>query len=272
MKKHNFCLSVAAIVCLALTFSACDDFFTVGMGSSRDYQVEHINVTIDNLDRWFDRSVGNPPLATRVGEAILLKLDGSSLSPADRVMFLKSAIRLTVTSSNMGVIILSNALGALADLATFDNLTDEERTKTLKNILMNIQTDFQKAGGSEAAANILSIINRGGGINDVDGVPTFPANSFIRDANPSDVAQTILVLTLAEMEHNNLNDDNWENFDLEVLGLELNESSEVVVKNNAASDTVRVLAAYLNMITDDTSGAFGNNFLTGAIGNAFFGR
>jgi hypothetical protein len=270
--KHTFYLGVATIVCLALSFSACDDFFTDGKGSFRDYQVEHINVTVNNLDRWFDRSVGNPSLAARVGEAILLKLDDPSLSPEDRAVFLRAAIRITVASSNMGVIILSNALGALADLADIENLTDEEMADILKNIVANIQGDFKNAGGSAAAANIVSIINRDGGIDEANGVPTFPANSFIRDANPSDVAQTILVLTLAEMEHNNLNDDNWENFDLEVLGLELNESNEVVVKNNAASDTVRVLAAYLNMIADDTSGAFGNNFLTGAISNAFFGR
>ena len=270
--KHTFYLSVAAIVCLALSFSACDDFFTEGMGSFRDYQVEHINVTVNNLDRWLDRSVGNPSLAARVGEAILLKLDDPSLSPEDRAIFLRAAIRITVASSNMGVIILSNALGALADLADIENLTDEEMADVLKNIVANIQGDFRNAGVSAAAANIVSIINRDGGIDGANGVPTFPANSFVRDANPSDVAQTILVLTLAEMEDKDLNAGNWENFDLHVFGLELNEANEIAVRTDAASDTARVLAAYLNMIADDTSGVFGDNFLTGAIGHAFFER
>ena len=259
--------AILAIFFITISFTACDDFFSSGWGSPRDYRVENINLTVNNVERWFDRSIGNPPLAMRVNEAILLRLDDPNLSPEDRRVFLMYGVRIAVASSNMGVIILSNALGALADLA--DNY--EDMADMLLEILGSIQSDFRNAGGSAAADNIANMVMRNNGIQTgPNGAPIFSGDSFANDASPSDVAKIIMVLALAEAEYRDLDMDEYWDFDLYELGLELDGNYVVIIDTSEPpSPTLLALAAYLNLVNTDDR--FEDNFLTGAIRDSFFG-
>ena len=255
---------ILIIFILALSFTACDDVFTSGWGSPREYSVGNINLTVNNVDRWFDRSIGNPPLAMRVNEAILIRLADPNLSPEERRIFQIYGIRIAVASSNMGVIILSNALTILTDMA--DGLSDEEMANLLKDMLGKIQNDFRNAGGGAAAESIVQLIFH----DIIPGTePTFHPDSFVRDANPSDVAKTIMVLTLAETENRDMDIDDWDNFELEEVGLRLNaEGNKVIPIDAHPSDTLLALAAYLNLVNNEPQ--FDDNFLLGPIREAFF--
>ena len=270
MKRMTTIPAFLAILALAFSLTACDDFFSSGWGNPREYRVENINLTVNNIERWFDRSIGNPPLAARVNEAILLRLE-DYLSPEDRRVFQRYGVRIAVSSSNMGVIILSNALDVLANLADFDDMEDEDIEEMLLDILGSIQNDFRNAGGVAAGENIANMI--GGDIDTTAaGVPTFNADSFVHEASPSEVAMAIMVLTLAIVEDSQYADSisDWENFDLEALdvGLDINDEGQVIVTGDDTNPKVLVLAAYLNLIKAD-SGRFEDNFLTGAIRDAF---
>jgi len=257
---------------LALSFTSCDSFFSSGWGNPRDYQAENINLTVHNLNNWFERAVGNPPLAKAVSDAVRIKLDSLPADHPDRAIFQRFGVRMAVSSSNMGVIILTNALDVLANLADFDDMSTEDMEDLLKEILGKIQDDFRNAGGLTAANNVTEIA-----LEDLDlsgPIPSFPPDSFVHDATPSEIAQTILVLTLAIVEESNIEDiTEWEGFDLHELGMgiSLNEDGEVEVASDAPPKAL-VLAAYLNLILEDETNRFEDNFLTGALRDAFASR
>jgi len=261
-----------AISILAVSFTACDDFFSSGWGSPRDYRVSNINLTVNNLERWFERSIGNPPLATRINEAILLRLAELDAGHPDRLVFQRYGVRIAVSSSNMGVIILSNAIDILADLADIDTLTDEQIEEKLLDILGSIQGDFRNANGAAAAESIADMIYRDITVSPT-GVPIFPEGSFVAEASPSDVAMAILVLTLAVVDDSYYADDitEWREFDLDALeiGLDLSPDGQIIIVGDPTPEAV-VLAAYLNLIQSDVEGRFEDNFLTSSIRDAFF--
>ena len=268
MKKISF-PALLAVLIFALNFTSCDDFFSSGWGTPRDYRVSNINLTVNNLERWFDRSIGNPDLAMRINEAIIIRLRALDPNDPARMVFQRYGIRIAISSSNMGVIILSNALDALTNLADIDDLEDDAIKDLLLDILGSIQNDFVRAGGVAAAESIAAIADIG---NFPQGeAPTFPDNSFVENANPSEVAKAILVLTLAMVEKSDEVDDiaDWGEFDLDDLdiGLALSPDGKIIVDGDPTPEAL-VLAAYLNLVNNDPR--FGDSFLTGAIRDAFF--
>ena len=262
--KKTVLPAVLAIVVLVVSLTACDDFFSSGWGNPRDYKTENINLTANNLDSWLERTIGNPPLAMRVTEAILNRLgeNPSTLSPADRARFQRAGITIAVEASGFGLALLNNAFGTLANLAEYEGLGYNK----LKEILVGIQSDL-RSSGCAAAESIAKIAD----VNINNGIPTFPNDSFVHQANSSEIAKTIMVLTVAEVEYNgmNISEGEWDNFDLVAIGLELNDDGKVVVNDTNARPTTHVLAAYLNLIANDTSD---DDFLIGALRSGFFGN
>jgi hypothetical protein len=262
--------AILVIFVLGLSFTACDDFFSSGQGSFRSYKVENIDVTAANIEEWLHRTVGNPDLAHQVTLAIIYKLEILPFNHPDRPVLLRYGVKIAAESSNLGVAILINALDILPDLADGD-LTEEQMKEKLKDILKGIQDDFRNSGGVSAAESITKMT-----MFDVDlrgDYPTFRPGSFAHEASPSEVARTILVLALATVEESDVDIEDWQDFNLDQLtiGLSIDADTNRVVIDGDQSDEALVLAAYLNFIIADPSGKFADNFLTGAIRNAFFG-
>jgi len=260
MKRTALPASLVILI-FALNLTACDDFFSSGWGTPREYSAGNINVTINNLDRWLDRTIGNPPLAKLVSENISKQV--ADPHHPHRAQFQRAGVRMAVESSGLGVALSTNALAVLSDMADAD---DEDMEEMLKDILSGIQRDFRNSGGAAAAANITTIA-----ANDIPGnPPTFPPESFAHQSTPSEVGQVILVLTLAVMDEKDVVIDEWDFDDLYRIGLDYTNG---VFSITGASDTVRVLAAYLNLITKENGDSrFDDNFLTAAIRDAFSGN
>ena len=262
----------AFVFILAVTFTACDDFFSSGWGTPRDYQAEHINVTVDSLDRWLDRTVGNPPLARQVNAAILKQLTNPSLSPAERAKFQRAGVRIAVESSNLGISLFTNALGTLADLADrIDSMDAAQMERLMVDILGGIQSDFKKSGGASAAQDIVTFAKMA-----IDhskaAMPQFSSGSyFATEASPSEVAKAILVLTLAGAENTGLDISKLDGFDLETLDLGIAVAPEggVMLSGEDADDNAFILAAYLNLVIEENR--FSESFFTSFIKDAFVG-
>jgi hypothetical protein len=259
-----------SIFIVVLTLTVCDAFFTTGLGSPRDYRAENINLSISNLDSWLYRSIGNPPLARQVTVVILSKLDCPDLGSADRALFQRAGIRMSIEASNLGVALLSNALGLLANAA--DGAGEDEQL--LKDILSKVQRDFNNNGGQAAAQNITRLVASYFADEPfADGhTPKFPGDSyFAQSASASEVAQAILLLSLAKLENSDIEDaSQWDDFCLQSLNAGLNlcpEGRTVIVEGSPAPEAI-VLAAYLNLIAEDER--FEDNFLTSLIRGAFF--
>jgi len=274
VKKTVF-FAALAIFALTLSFTACDDFFTDGWGSSRDYKASNIDVKVGDLDKWIDRVVGNPPLAKLVSEDILNKVTSGSLSSNEKLLYQRAGVKIAVESSGLGVALLSNALDTLADVADkIDDLSESELEALLKDILSGIQGDFVKTGGVDAADNIADMVKM-----DIEGldtlsdgdVPMFGDDSYFATiATASEIAKAILVLTLAEVEKSGIDIDDWEDFSLEDLDIGLRLSNDGKIETDGSAEpSALVLAAYLNLIASETTGKFNDNFLTKAIKDAF---
>ena len=243
---------------LALSVTACDDFFSSGWGSPREYSADNINVTISNLDRWIDRTIGNPPLAKLVSENISRQV--ADLNHPHRAQFQRAGIRMAVESSGLGVALFTNALTILSDMADTD---DENMDAMLKGVFSGIQRDFRNSGGVGAARNITTIA-----AHDISGnPPEFSDVAFVNGSTPSEVGQVILVLTLAKLEEENINDMTYWGFDLKAFDLELSGGKVMIV--GTPDPKAIVLAAYLNLILEEDNGRFADNFLTVAIRDAF---
>ena len=255
--------AILVTLIFALTLTACDDFFSSSWGSPREYRAENINVTVNNLDRWLERTVGNPPLARLVSENISRQVQDPHHPHRGR--FQSAGVRIALESSGLGVALLGNAMNILSNMAD----TDDEMDDMLKDVLSGIQGDFRRTDGVGAANTITEIV-----INDINpgNVPIFRDNSFAHNPNyatPSDVGQVVLVLTLAVLEERGKDIDDWDDFDLEKIGLHEVPNEEKVGVEPGASNTLRALAAYLNLIAGDSR--FDDNFLTSAIREAFIG-
>ncbi|MCL2232793.1 MAG: hypothetical protein FWB99_06920 [Treponema sp.] len=261
--RKSILAALAAALAFTLSFTACDDFFSSGWGSPREYSAGNINVTVNNLDRWLDRTVGNPPLARLVSENISAQV--ADPNHPHRQQFQQAGVRMAVESSGLGVALLNNALDIVSDMA---DASDDELEGMLRDVLSGVQRDFRNSGGSVAAENITSIVY--GDIYLASGdVPTFNHGTFARYPNfatPSEVGQAILVLTLALVDEKEADFYDWDDFDIYDIGLNFYSGNVVVV--GTTSPMLVVLAAYLNLIAHDAN-RFGDNFLTSAISEAF---
>ncbi|MCL2373981.1 MAG: hypothetical protein FWC65_01905 [Treponema sp.] len=271
--KKTALLAVLAACILFGGLAACDDFFSGGMGEPRHYRAENIDVTVGNVGKWLDRVVGNPALARQVTVAIQKKLSDPGLTSRDRAIFQSYGIKIAVESSNIGVALLSNALAPLADMADrLDDLTADEMEQLLKGVFRGVQSDFRRAGGVGAAQAIAGFAKADVDYVRVNGnTPMFaPGSYFAEEASPSEIAQAILVLTLAKVETSDIDINEWDSFDLEILdiGLNLNPKGDRIVIDGDPEPEALVLAAYLNLVMEDDR--FEDHFFTRFIREAFF--
>lgn len=260
MKKATV-VAVLAVFVFALCFTACDDFFSKSWGSSRTYDASKIDINSKNKDDWLNAAIGNPALADAIIKAIDKKLKDGSIDPAEKAILLDTGVKLAVESSQIGTSMLTRAAEILGNA---DNLDPD----TVKELLDKIQKDFNTGGGPSAAENIAQMVNDS--ISD-DEYPKFDDN-YANLAQPGDVAQAIMVLTLGFMGENSVSSDNWDNITDLTEGLTYDSGHIVVVVDGDPSDSALAMAAYLNLVADNcgSGGAWENNPLTSAIYDAFF--
>ena len=260
MKK----LRIPALAAVVFFFLSCDNFYRGSFGSFRNYDSSNINVSAANVDEWIDHAVGNPQLAAAVVEKIIEEMEKLPPNSPEKAKLLEGGIILAVESSRLGEIIITRAAELLGDL------DDDHDSKTVENILHNIQMDFDASGGKRAADSIAHMINmclRGSpALN--GGIPRFE-EVYARSARPGDAAEAILVLVLGELNGNSV--DDWNDIQSVADGLTIaNNRIQVDTGRGNPSPSSLALAAYLNLIADDPD-KFGDNPLTETIYDAFFG-
>ena len=253
--------AIFAII-IALTFLSCDDFYSSSMGSAREYNWQNINLTTDNVEEWVQATVGNPLLAVAVTLAIQNKLADPLLPSQDKAIFLLYASRLAMESSGVGTSLLLNATDLLGSFGS--DISAEELEATIRDMLGKLQDDFEANNGPEAAKMLAEMAK--GSINTPNGIPKFD-QIYVNQVEPTDVAEAVIVLLLGEMAENNYFDIN--NLDaLDNLDLVITNSYPPLVKiedGGSPSDGAVAIAAYLNLILEDSAGKFASNSLTGAI-------
>ncbi|MCL2129433.1 MAG: hypothetical protein FWH35_03665 [Treponema sp.] len=244
---------VVILVIFSLILLSCDNFLSKSWGKYRDYDPDNINVTLSNIDDWVRVSVGNTELSKALAEAILRKM--ASSSPEEQAEFLNAGIKVSMEASGIGTALLTKGADLLEDM---DNMNEDQMTELLRKV----QADFLTSGGVKVADQLakmaLLCIQKGN--------PPHFNKAFSRAAQPSTVAEAIMVLSLGIVGEDNI--DNWNN--LEMLGLKENAQGYMETINPNPDPKVIALAAYLNLIPDNPS--FKDNPLISAIDEAFFGN
>jgi hypothetical protein len=266
MRKVNVkAAHIGLIVFIMLAMVSCDNFFSTTWGKARDYDLSKITLTQSNLESWKNKAVGNPELAKALVEKIIGNLDG--LEGAEKAAYQNVGISLAIEQSGIGTIILNNA-GKDLDKVINGGDADEG---VMIDLLKNVQKDFGD-GGKAAAESVATIANaskleKGEGDED-EIIPRFPLNDpYTSLASASDVGSAVLVLALAlvpDMEKEESVDtlaDKIEKFHMEDDG--------TATVEEGASPEAFALAAYLNLINDDTTGKFSGNPITDGIKTAF---
>ena len=272
MKKTMF-LAVMAILGFVLTFTACDDFFSNTAGNFRDYEAENINVTPANVDLWVQRVIGNPPLAELVSKEIVNKLRNGGLNEADRMKLQRAGMKIASESSGLGMSLLSNALGTVAELVNLFNenedLDEGMIADLMKKMFNNVQDDFRNSGGVEAANTIADMLNDD--IMNKSGVPTFTP-SYANTLGPAEVTKAVMVLVMGELADVDIDDIDLDDITHITESLTLNSDQRIEVINDPdiepPSASALALAAYLNLIADDPV-KYSDNPFTKSLGQSF---
>ena len=240
MKK----IAILAVITL-LAFSSCDSFFTDSMGNSREYDPANINLTTDNVADWVKATVGNPPLATAVTEALIKKLE-TDMPSWERAIFLEHAARLAMEASGVGSSLFANAAGLLSEIVS--GSSPEDLTDLLDKLF--------DEGVTEAADNLTKLVIPG--ISIEERIPTF-GPEFVDKITPSSMTEAVIVLVLGEMS------DGFKLSDLNNLGL-VTDGKHIKIREDGPppSENAIALAAYINLITDHPD-KFGSNFFAAAI-------
>jgi hypothetical protein len=265
IKRGRFLLCL--LLLQALIFVSCDEFFSETWGSKRSYDPDNIKLTAGNLNTWIFDSIGNPELAAAVTKKIVEKVHSGTLNPQEKLQFQEAGVDLAIEASGIGISIVSNAADTLGNI-------DDVKEGAITTILTNIQNDFS-SGGPQAAANLAAIVSASLDSNTTGatGTPRFAASDlYTNNAAPADVAQAILVLALAVTGNGDTIrkqiDDFAKGEGNDIAGLTL-ENGQVKVGSGGASPEAAVLAAYLNLIANDTTNRFEDNPITQSIKEAF---
>jgi hypothetical protein len=263
-----------AVLGAALLLGACDNFYSTSWGTPRSYKADNIKINASNADTWVEASVGNPELAAALLERIKQDLAKTEQGKptADQVKLQEAGIKIAIEYSGLGTSVVEHA-GDVMDMLS-SGKSDE-----ILSALDIIETLVEERG-NDAAKNIAEIVS--GSLSKetyaVGEVPAFtaaPAGSdhdyYADTAAPGDVAQAVLILgmTVFKDHVDNFSNVNLNDPDLQAnIHLRVNEGGKVTVSEGASPEAV-ALAAYLNLIGDDTSGKFDNNPVTKVIREAF---
>ena len=255
MKNAAICMLIIFVIGL----SACDNYFSESWGSPRDYDIDNIDVNINNVDEWVERSIGNPDLAEVLVEKITKELIHATNS-WDRAVLLEGGVKLAVENSGFGASIITYAADLLGELESGSDI------ETVQDMFRKMQNDFNSGRGPNAADSLAAMALRCIQI-DADGVPRFE-DAYAQTAQAGDVAEAVMVLVQRELGTDPI-DDNWN--DISMLSGDLVIHNRAVrTANSDAGDTSIALAAYLNLISDNPE-KFSANPFTNALNNAFFG-
>ena len=289
MKTKGFIMGSTLLLCGALIFTSCDNFFSTSWGTQREYDSSRIVINAGNIDEWIDAADGNPALAAAITDKIkgeLSGVSGGNLTP-DQQKLQQAGIELAIEASGIGTAIVSSAADVVSKLQDLDMNDTTGMQKTMTDLLTNVVNTFNEVNGTGAAGNLAEIVNvsltTG---SDLDGNYTYNQGDdvvypefspqFAANAKPGDVGQAVMVLALSVIGDNigaTLNVEEGDTLDLSQYGIALdNNNSEQKMKAAAASNPTPesvALAAYLNLIADDTTGKYSGNPITNAIKSAF---
>ena len=246
MKK----VTIFLVLVFAISFTACDSFFSESWGTAREYDTSNLDVNAGNVNDWIHLAVGNPDLAAALVDKITQELK-NVFNPWERAELLEAGVRLSVEASGLGTSFLTHAADILREL------DDNFDVDSLEGILVNVQDDFNSGRGIDAANNLASMAMECIVI-DSNGVPRFD-NFYTQTANSVDVTEALIVLVLGELGDNSV-EDNWNNIALLSEGLQIRDDVLSVTSNNASENTI-ALAAYLNLISSNPQ-KFGDNPFT----------
>ena len=242
MKRAAFFAILVFAVVFTMAFTACDSFFSDSWGTARDYDTSNLDVNAANVNEWINLSVGNPDLAAALVEKITVDLKNPSLNPWDKAALLEGGVRLAVEASGLGTSFLTNAADLLVDM-------DSDLSKdNVQGIMENVQGDFNKGRGKEAADSLAAMAMTSITIND-EGVPRFD-NVYAHTASPSGINEAIMVLALGELGDRPI--EEWDDVSelSEHLGMK-DDTFFVKDKENASQGAI-ALAAYLNLVNGNS--------------------
>ena len=237
MRKSAF-LAILISIAVILNFTACDNFFSNSMGSPRRYNKANINVNAGNAGQWIERAAGNPDLALAVLESIMDQI--GSANPSDKAVLKQAGVMLAVEASGLGTSILSNA-NALSNLISGEGSNED----AIKELVGKLQGDFNSGHGPNSANMLAQILNPTSGSS----APQFD-NNYMQNAQPSEVAQAIIILSLGIMNDiGKTASDDFSNLINDIEGIQL-QNGKVTLTNAASPPEPKVLAlvAYLNLI------------------------
>lgn len=275
--KKRVCYALIVFVCV-LGLIACDEFFSTTLGSPRSYDLSKISITPGNAEKWFNLALGNPDLMKALLEKYPQELAKYPLGSPERAELLAAAAKLAVESSGVGKSILTEAMGLIKDLDTKD--PDET---TIKDILNNIQKNFDNGSGPDAAASLAQMVSSS---ISTEGTPPLPKfdGTYADMVDTGDMAGAMLVLVLGAMNEIGATvdtiDTDWNNVVTLSKGLTYvydgGEVPHVALvdppppSEEPISPVALAMAAYLNLIADSV--ASGDNPLTNTIKDAYLNR
>jgi len=279
MKKFLLVVSLA----LAFTLVACDeffndffndDFFTSSLGTDyvREYEVENITVTANNIGNILNAVIGNPEAALAVTESLVANLESiAEEAPEVRAALMDGGVKLSIEASGVGTSVIVNAFTEIENLVSGEG----DATESLQDLVESILSDFSENNGAAAAANLALIL----GVN-MDGVedgqaPALDPN-YIAQASPNDIALAVVVLSLAVFEDvvDSIDEGigDLEGFIEEFaggIGFETTAEGTFLTVTGETTPEVLALAACLNLLANTTDPRFTEGLITSQLAGLF---
>jgi hypothetical protein len=267
-RKGNYSL-FALLLAAVFVFVSCDNFFSTSWGTPRDYDSDKIDVNAGNVDRWIKESAGNPALAHAIADKINKELANAGGGPLteEQLTLQHAGVKLAIEASGLGEAILGSAADAISKLSDIDDLEEEEIKDTVMDLLGNIQNEFKP----EAAENLAKIA--GYSVVEDGGRRQF-STGYAESAKPGDVGLAIVTLAMAIIDEKTLDvaDVDLDKLDDKDIPISVGEDGKVSITADDDSEVtpeIIALAAYLNLISSDTSGKYDDNPITSALRDAF---
>jgi hypothetical protein len=290
MKRNRFFMGSTLLLCGALIFTSCDNFFSTSWGTKREYDSSRIVINAGNIDEWIEAADGNPALAAAITDKIKQELSGAGsnggqLTP-DQAKLQQVGIDMAIEASGIGTAIITSAADIVSNLQNLNTSDADGLKNTMTDLLNNVVNTFKEVNGSGAAHNLAEVVN----VSLTDDVSdylfttdnpsdmnnlTYPefSDQFAANAKAGDVGQAVMVLALAVIDDkiNEVLTTGTLNDNLTEYGIVIDNTvspAKAAATTNSTPESV-ALAAYLSLIAADTSGKYSGNPITNAIQSAF---